>query len=68
MRGIDMDIYNATRNRPEGPILLDEMNSDSGSIEPYRDDNGKVTPGGWIGYYLGYAMIAAPIMYLAFFR
>lgn len=63
MRYTDMTIYNATRDMPGGPIVVEETNGFDSSIEPYSDDAGSPTLGGWIGYLIGYAMLAAGLLY-----
>jgi len=59
----DMSVYNATRDRAGGPLIIEEDAGVAYQAEPYRDESGKVTKGGWIGYFAGYAIIAGGILY-----
>ena len=63
MRHFDNSIYVATRDRPEGPLYLEEDTGSVGTIQPSRDENGNVTKGGAIGVFLGYGIIVAGLFY-----
>ncbi len=67
MAQIDMQIYSATNGLPGGPTIIPSEPTSISTIEPYRDDEGNVTKGGWIGYFTAYAIMLAGALYCMFF-
>lgn len=57
MSDIDWNIYAATSNREEGPVVLIDVPDHI--IEPYTDEDGNETLGGQVGYVLAYGLMLA---------
>lgn len=66
MAQIDMQTYIATNGLPGGPTIIPRAGEPLATIEPYRDEDGHVTKGGWIGYFVAYGIMAGGVLYCMF--
>jgi len=57
MSKIDWNMYVATSDREQGPLVTYELNSFDRVITPYTDEDGNETPGGQIGYVIAYGLM-----------
>lgn len=67
MRYTDMSIYSATRDMPGGPITVEEVTTDASPVQPYRDENGRVSSGSALAYLTAYGVVAAVLIYCLYF-
>lgn len=63
MYEMNLSIYAATRDNPGGPTIVMEDVGDGATIEPFRDEEGRATKGGLIGYLAAYAIMAGAVFY-----
>lgn len=63
MSKIDLNLYFATVDQKDGPLIVQDMSGQERSIEPYTDEDGNVTLGGQIGYVLAYLLMAAFVFF-----
>ena len=66
MSKIDWNVYNATRDRPGGPVIINVPDYENSTIEPYRDADGNPTRGGRIGYSIAMLIFIAFFLYFRF--
>ena len=52
MPEFDLSLYNATRDRPGGPLVVVDDADDAPTLQPFADASGRWTQGGTIGYLL----------------
>lgn len=62
MSKIDLNLYFATADQEDGPLIVQDMNGQERAVEPYRDEEGNVTLGGQIGYALAYILMVAFVL------
>jgi len=67
MRYTDMSIYSATRDMPGGPITVEDVTTDTSSVQPYRGENGQVSSGSALAYLATYGIVAAVLVYCLYF-
>lgn len=58
----DIATYNATKDLTGGPLIT-TVTREIPDIEPFTDEDGNITLGGQIGYYLAYAIMAGFLAY-----
>ena len=66
MPEIDWNVYNATRDRPGGPVVIDAPDFESPIIEPMRDANGNLSVATKIVYSLSLTFMLALFLYFRF--
>ena len=66
MPNIDWNVYNATRDRPGGPVVIDAPDFESPIIEPLRDADGNLGVATKIVYSLSLTFMLALFLYFRF--
>lgn len=66
MPDIDWNVYNATRDRPGGPVAIDAPDFESATIEPIRDGNGNLSVGTQIVYSISLISMLGLFLYFRF--
>jgi hypothetical protein len=59
----DIDTYIRTQGLTGGPIITGKVDEPIPTLEPFTDEEGKVTLGGKIGYLLAYGVAAGALGY-----
>ena len=67
MPEFDLSLYNATRDRPGGPLVVVDDADDAPTLQPFADASGRWTQGGTMGYLLAYGLLAGGLFYCAYF-
>ena len=66
MPDIDWNVYNATRDRPGGPVVIDAPDFESPTIDPMRDAEGNLSVGTKIAYAFSLTFMLALFLYFRF--
>ena len=66
MPDIDRNVYNATRDRPGGPVVIDAPDFESPIVEPMRDADGNLSVGTKIVYSISLTFMLALFLYFRF--
>lgn len=67
MRYTDMSIYSATRDMAGGPTTVEEVTTDTSSVQPYKDENGQIPSASALAYLATYGIVAAVLIYCLYF-
>lgn len=63
MSKIDLNLYFATADQEDGPLIVQDMSGQERAVEPYRDEEDNVTLGGQIGYALAYILMVGFVLF-----
>jgi len=67
MPEFDLPLYNATRDRPGGPLVVVDDADDGSAMQPFSDASGRWSQGGTIGYLLTYGVLLGGLLYCMYF-
>ena len=66
MPDFDWNVYNATRDRPGGPVVIDAPDFETSMVEPMRDADGNLSVGTKIVYSISLTFMLGLFLYFRF--